>query len=87
MFCPYKKDAFNDKYYITLATTNCRHLPPYSCRHTIGTILALAGVPDAIAQEIMRHGNYKTTRQYYTHIDDEKALDALNQLFNGSDDP
>lgn len=82
---PLGKDAFYERYYATLEVCGCRRLTPYSCRHTTGTALALHEIPDAVAQKIMRHANYRTTRKFYTHVEGARALDAANQTFSVPD--
>lgn len=74
------KDNFYKKYYDTLERIGCRKLPPYSCRHTTATALALGGnVAPAIIQKVMRHAKYSST-QRYIHATTDDALAALNTL-------
>lgn len=54
-------------------------LPPYSCRHTTATALALADVPPSVIQKVMRHSRFSTT-QHYIHPDSKDALEAVNRL-------
>ncbi len=81
MLWPLSKDSFYERYYATLEVCGCRRLTPYSCRHTTGTALALNQIPDAVAQKVMRHANYRTTRKFYTHVENARALDAANKTF------
>lgn len=71
------KDRFYDVYYETLARAGCRHLVPYSCRHTAATVLADAAVPPSMIQAIMRHASYTTT-QKYIHESFDRELAAAN---------
>lgn len=74
------KDNFYKEYYAALRRAGVRELPPYSCRHTTATALALSPdiAPSAI-QEVMRHTKFTTT-QRYIHPDTEAAKKAVNSL-------
>lgn len=72
-FNRYFKD-FQSKYNITAGTS------PYSARRTTATILALKNVSPALIAKIMRQTNYQTTLQYYTKINVDDELRALNDL-------
>lgn len=52
---------------------------PHIFRHNFGSHLADKGVREDILQELMRHGNFRTTREYYIHKEKQDKLDALNQ--------
>lgn len=52
---------------------------PYIFRHTFASNLADQGVKEDILQELMRHGNFRTTREYYIHKEKQDKLDALNR--------
>lgn len=73
------KDNFYTRYYETLERAGCKRLPPYSCRHTAATSLALENVPPSVIQKIMRHAKFSTTQQYI-HIDLDPMLAAVNRL-------
>lgn len=73
------KDNFYDTYYETLERAGCRRLPPYSCRHTAATELALEHIPISVIQKIMRHARYSTTEKYI-HINIDPMLEAINLL-------
>ena len=73
------KDRFYDTYYEVLERTGCRRLPPYSCRHTAATELALENIPISVIQKIMRHARYSTTEKYI-HISIDPMLEAVNKL-------
>lgn len=53
-------------------------LQPYSARHTCATLLAKAGVPEAVIMDITRHTSYDTTLKY-THIDTDSVLDNMSK--------
>ncbi len=57
-------------------------LQPYSARHTCATLLAKAGVPEAVIMDITRHTSYDTTLKY-THIDTDSVLDNMDRALNG----
>lgn len=69
------KDNFYAKFKSTIVEIGCRELPPYSCRHTTGTALAVGGnVAPAIIQKIMRHTKFKSTERYiHPSYDDANA--------------
>ena len=73
------KDNFYARYYETLERAGCKRLPPYSCRHTAATELALENVPISVVQKIMRHAKITTTQQYI-HVDIDPMLAAVNQM-------
>ena len=73
------KDNFYDKYYATLERAGCKRIPPYSCRHTAATTLALENIPPSVIQGIMRHAKFTSTERYI-HVDINPMLDAVNRL-------
>ena len=73
------KDRFYDVYYAALERAGCRHLSPYSCRHTAATELAMENIPPSVIQKIMRHSRYSTTEKYI-HISIDPMLEAINKL-------
>ena len=73
------KDNFYQEYYKTIERCGCRKLPPYSCRHTTATALALGNIAPNIIKEVMRHTKITTT-QRYIHVDATPMLDAVNTL-------
>lgn len=73
------KDNFYKRYYETLERAKCRKLPPYSCRHTAATALALDNIPISVVQKIMRHAKITTT-QKYIHVNVDPMLEAVNQM-------
>ena len=57
-----------------------RDLPPYSCRHTTATALALGDVvAPSVITKIMRQKQLVTTERY-KHIDEQARLEAVNAL-------
>ena len=75
---PFGKHWFYDKYYMTLKKIGVRKLPPYSCRHTMATLVVNETSP-LVAQKIMRHSQVTTT-QRYVHPSSDTLLDAVNKL-------
>lgn len=73
------KDNFYTKYYETLERAGCKRLPPYACRHTAATELALQNIPLSVVQKVMRHAKITTT-QKYVHVNIDPMLDAVNQM-------
>lgn len=76
------KDGFYDEYHAALARAGVRDLPPYSCRHTTATALALGNITPSVIQEVMRHTKFATT-QRYIHPDTGSAHDAVNAMSKG----
>lgn len=56
-----------------------RDLPPYSCRHSTATALAMQNIAPSIIQKVMRHAKFSTT-QSYIHVDVSPMLEAVNRL-------
>lgn len=50
-------------------------------RHTFATNLVTNNVDLKTAQELMRHTHIDTTMSIYTHINDEKKLNTINDVF------
>ena len=73
------KDTFYEEYHATLQRIGIRDLPPYSCRHTTATALALGNIAPSVIQEVMRHTKFTTT-QRYIHPDSAAAREAVNSL-------
>lgn len=73
------KDRFYEEYHAALRRAGIRDLPPYSCRHTTATALAMAKAAPSVIQEIMRHTKFVTT-QRYIHPDMANAHAAINAL-------
>jgi integrase len=73
------KDNFYKTFYATLERCGCRPLPPYSCRHTTATALALGDVAPSVIQKVMRHARFTTTERYI-HVDTGPMLAAINKI-------
>ena len=78
------KDKFYAEYHAALQRAGVRDLPPYSCRHTTATALALGNIAPSVIQEVMRHTKFSTT-QRYIHPDSASALAAVNALGRGKE--
>lgn len=70
---------FYDDYHTSLKAAGVRDLPPYSCRHTTATALALGNIAPSVIQQVMRHSKFSTT-QRYIHPDMESAKAAVNSM-------
>ena len=69
-----------DNYYAVLTAAGCRDLPPYSCRHTTATALAISeNIAPQTVKKVMR---WSTARMLdrYAHPDQKDALAAVNTL-------
>jgi integrase len=67
-------------YYAALEAAGCRRLPPYSCRHTTATALAVTqNIAPQTVKKVMR---WSTARMLdrYAHPDQNDALAAVNAL-------
>lgn len=73
------KDKFYTEYYACLERSKCRKLPPYSCRHTTATALALGNIAPSVIQKVMRHAKFSTT-QRYIHPDTADMKEAVNKM-------
>ena len=74
------KQGFYDRYYAVLQAAGCRKLPPYSCRHTTATALAVdAKIAPQTIKRVMR---WSTARMLdnYAHPDQTDALKAVNKI-------
>ena len=69
-----------EEYYAVLEETRCRKLPPYSCRHTTATALAVdKNVAPQTIRKIMRWSTVKLL-DHYAHPQTEDALEGVNQM-------
>lgn len=73
------KDNFYKAYHEAVTAAGVRDLPPYSCRHTTATALALGNIAPSVIQQVMRHTKFSTT-QRYIHPDMEAAKTAVNAI-------
>ena len=83
---PYKSlvgmngQKFYAEYHAMAQRLGIRDLPPYSCRHTTATALALGDVvAPSVITKIMRQKQLVTTERY-KHIDEQARLEAVNAL-------
>ena len=53
---------------------------PHDLRRTAATQMALAGVPQDMAQAVLGHASYQTTQEYYVKIDAEQAARRVQEL-------
>lgn len=77
---PRNESRWYERYYASLVAAGCRKLPPYSCRHTTATALA---VDKKIApQTIKRVMRWSTTKMLdrYAHPETKDALKAVNKI-------
>jgi len=74
--------SFYRKWRVLKEQLNLREeLEPYSGRHTCATVLAQAGLPEAVIMNITRHEKYDTTLKY-THIDVDNTLKMLEKAMS-----
>ena len=67
-------------YHAVLKAAGCRDLPPYSCRHTTATALAITdGIAPQTVRKVMRWSTAKMLDRY-AHPDQSDALKAVNTL-------
>jgi len=69
-----------DNYYAVLEENGCRKLPPYSCRHTTATALAVnENVAPQTIKKIMRWSTVKML-DHYAHPQTGDALEGVNKI-------
>ena len=51
-------------------------------RHSYASNLVGQGIDVKVAQELLRHANYSTTLDIYTHISNERLKNAVDQIFD-----
>lgn len=74
------REHWYELYHATLIRIGVRDLPPYSCRHTTATALALGDAANPLLiTRIMRQSRPMTTERY-KHADEKAVLEALNKL-------
>ena len=74
-----------ENYHAVLKDAGCRDLPPYSCRHTTATALAVTkNIAPQTVRKVMR---WSTARMLdrYAHPDQADALEAINTLKKASE--
>ena len=79
------EDDWYASYYAALEAAGCRRLPPYSCRHTTATALAVTeGIAPQTVKKVMRWSTAKMLDRY-AHPDRNDALAAVNTIKKASD--
>lgn len=89
---PYERVCCNeDGYYLNpnslssyiknIAKKKGFHFHFHQLRHSYCTALVIAGVDVKVAQELMRHANVNTTLSVYTHVNQQKKVDVVNNVF------
>ena len=78
------KDNFYKEYHAAMLRAGVRDLPPYSCRHTTATALALGNIAPSAIQEVMRHSKLSTT-QRYIHMTSTQAHAAIETMTKGKE--
>lgn len=74
------KDNFYKVYYAALERCGCRKLPPYSCRHTTGTVLGVdQNTPPAVIAKVLRQKSL-AMQERYKHPDTAAAMNAVNGM-------
>ena len=77
---PRNESRWYERYYAALEAAECRKLPPYSCRHTTATALAVdAKIAPQIAKRVMRWSTAKMLDRY-AHPNMNDALSAVNKI-------
>lgn len=72
--------AWYESYYAVLEKAGCRKLPPYSCRHTTATALAVdKNVAPQTIRKIMRWSTVRMLDKY-AHPQTADAIDGVNQI-------
>ena len=56
------------------------HLTPHSTRHTFASLSVAAGVRPERLQKIIGHASYRTTADYYVHIDHQALSAEMGKL-------
>lgn len=78
----WKRDekAWYENYYAVLEKSGCRKLPPYSCRHSTASALAIdQNVAPQTIRKIMRWSSVKLL-DHYAHPQTEDALEGVNKI-------
>lgn len=74
------EDEWYANYHAVLKDSGCRDLPPYSCRHTTATALAITkNIAPQTVTKIMRWSSAKMLDRY-AHPDQKDALKAVNRI-------
>ena len=74
------EDEWYANYHAVLKDAGCRDLPPYSCRHTTATALAVTkNIAPQTVRKVMRWSTAKMLDRY-AHPDQKDALKAVNKI-------
>ena len=74
------ENEWYENYYAALEAAKCRRLPPYSCRHTTATALAISeNIAPQTVKKVMRWSTAKMLDRY-AHPDQSDALAAVDTL-------
>lgn len=57
-----------------------RHLTPHSTRHTFASLSVAAGMRPERLQHIIGHASFKTTADYYVHVDHGALISEMGKL-------
>ena len=77
---PRNETKWYERYYAVLNASGCRKLPPYSCRHTTATALAVdAKIAPQTIKRVMRWSSTKMLDKY-AHPQMNDALNAVNKI-------
>lgn len=77
---PRNEKRWYENYHALLQENECRDLPPYSCRHTTATALAVdKNVAPQTIKKIMRWSTVKML-DHYAHPDTSDALEGVNTM-------
>lgn len=77
---PQNEEGWYERYYTALAAAGCRRLPPYSCRHTTATALAVTqNIAPQTVRKVMRWSTAKMLDRY-AHPETSDALAAVDSL-------
>ena len=79
----HSEEKWYARYYAVLEAAGCRKLPPYSCRHTTATALAVdAEIAPQVVKRVMRWSTAKMLDRY-AHPQMDDAFRAVNTLPTG----
>lgn len=74
------EEKWRRQYYEALEAAKCRKLPPYSCRHTTATALAISeGIAPQTVKKVMRWSTTKMLDRY-AHPQLQDQLDAVDSI-------
>jgi integrase len=85
---PVEPRNLNRSFYRICNDNGIRRISVHALRHTASSLLKSLGIPPKDRQVILGHAHASTTKQIYTHVDDEamtEAITRLNQLLGGED--